>query len=237
MSERSALPARHDRHRMQVAKSPQRLPKAQRRVQLIAVAREIVKREGVEALTMTALAQQADVSKPVVYEHFDNSEAVTLALLDEYFVNMVAIVREHTNDVDTLEEYISRLIDAQFEYYASGALNIRKITNGHTSSHATGEKLNTAFNLIMAHVIEAFQDLFQQQGISQPVAAVAGRVLAEMIGSTIPELAVLDGREDAKKTLTAMVLAAIHAISPKNKAKPKIPEWVLDQAERIKGSV
>lgn len=77
----------------------QRLPKAKRRAQLIAVATEIVKSQGVEALTMAGLAQQAGISKPVVYEHFENSEAVTLALLDAYFVKMVSNVCKKTQGV------------------------------------------------------------------------------------------------------------------------------------------
>lgn len=211
-----------------------RMPKAERRAQLLAVASEIVSSEGTGALTMAALAQRTGVSKPVVYEHFENSEAVTIALLDEYFERVVSGVRENTKNAETLEDYISIVIDVQFDYLASGALSVRNITNGHTSSHATGDKLNAAFNLTRTQSIETFKELLQQQGVAARDAAIAGYVLAEMLSSTAPEFAVIENSDEARKILKVMMLAAIHAISPETKAKPRTPEWILDEADRIR---
>lgn len=235
MSKASAKPAKAKGNPPAATKlRAQRLPKAERREQLLAVASEIVKSEGTDALTMAALAKRTGVSKPVVYEHFQNSEDVTLALMDDFFEKMVSAVREHTKDVDTLEEYISTVIDVQFDYLASGALSVRNITNGHTSSHATGDRLNAAFKQSRTQAVETFQELLQQQGVSEKVAGIAGYVLSEMLNSTVPEFAVSDVSDEARKALKMMMLAAIHAISPETKAKPRTPEWILEEAERIR---
>jgi AcrR family transcriptional regulator len=51
-------------------KPPSRLPKAERRRQLLAVALVIVREEGADRLTLGHLALRAGVSKPITYEHF-----------------------------------------------------------------------------------------------------------------------------------------------------------------------
>lgn len=61
-----------------------RLSREQRLQQLMAVAWQIVREHGTEALTLGHLAEQAEVTKPVVYDHFA-TRAVLLATLYEDF--------------------------------------------------------------------------------------------------------------------------------------------------------
>ncbi len=61
------------------------MPRAERRKALLLAARCIVRERGAAALTMQGLADAAGVSKPVVYTHFKNGDAVAIALLDDYF--------------------------------------------------------------------------------------------------------------------------------------------------------
>ena len=86
------------------AQRAKRMSRADRRAKLLAVATDIVRRHGISALTMASLAQQAGVSKPVVYEIFRNSEDVSIALLDEYFKNIVALVHGKTASAKDLDE-------------------------------------------------------------------------------------------------------------------------------------
>lgn len=63
-----------------------RLPKAQRRAQLLETAAEIVRAEGTDALTLAYLAERAGVTKPIAYEHFGTRAGLLIALyrqLDE----------------------------------------------------------------------------------------------------------------------------------------------------------
>ena len=204
----------------------------QRREQLLAAATGIIRSSGIEALTMAALAEQAGVSKPVVYEHFSNSEEVALALLDQYFVEIVKCVQARTQSAETLDDYISLAIDAEFDFHSDGALSIRSITNGHTSSHATGDKLNAAYLRIREQANGTFRDLLEQQGVSRDVATVSGFVLSEMLNSTVPEYAANDAGGLARETLKVMMLATIHAVCPKPMARPHTPEWIIEEARR-----
>lgn len=57
-----------------------RLPKAERRKQLLETARTIVREEGTDALTLGYLAERAGVSKPIAYEHFQTRSGLLTAL-------------------------------------------------------------------------------------------------------------------------------------------------------------
>ncbi|WP_437971086.1 helix-turn-helix domain-containing protein [Sorangium sp. So ce260] len=57
-----------------------RLPKAERRKQLLETARTIVREEGTDALTLGHLAERAGVSKPIAYEHFKTRSGLLIAL-------------------------------------------------------------------------------------------------------------------------------------------------------------
>lgn len=55
------------------ARRPARLPRAERRGQLLEVARVVFAAHGYAGTSMDEIAERADVSKPVVYQHFGAS--------------------------------------------------------------------------------------------------------------------------------------------------------------------
>jgi AcrR family transcriptional regulator len=63
-----------------------RMPKAQRRRQLLETAYEIVRSEGTDALTLARLAHSAGVTKPIAYEHFGTRAGLLAALYRDYEV-------------------------------------------------------------------------------------------------------------------------------------------------------
>ncbi|WP_152979902.1 helix-turn-helix domain-containing protein [Mesorhizobium sp. 1M-11] len=62
----------------------QRLLREERHRQLLDVAWRIAREEGTEALTLGRLAEQAAVTKPVVYDHFATRSALLAALYQEF---------------------------------------------------------------------------------------------------------------------------------------------------------
>ncbi|QXH38998.1 TetR/AcrR family transcriptional regulator [Pseudomonas sessilinigenes] len=61
-----------------------RLSREQRLQQLMAVAWRIVREHGTEALTLGYLAEQAGVTKPVVYDHFATRAVLLIALYQDF---------------------------------------------------------------------------------------------------------------------------------------------------------
>jgi AcrR family transcriptional regulator len=76
------------------AKASRRLPKAERRQQLLDVARSIVHDEGTDALTLVSLAERAEVTRPVVYEHFKTRPGLLIALARNIDDRQVELFRE-----------------------------------------------------------------------------------------------------------------------------------------------
>lgn len=208
------------------------LPRRERYRQLLDAARAVVEREGSSALTISALTKEAGVSRPVVYEHFENSEAILIALIEDYFQEIVACVDERTKDAQTLEEYLTQAIAAEFEYHREGTPLLRSLTNGH----ATGKGLNEAFRTLRQRTIDTFVELLAQQGAAQEVARIGGYALAELIPSVVFEFASGPDRAKAQETLTAMVLSAIRTLVPESRSKPATPAKVLQASREIRKS-
>jgi len=66
------------------AQPRKRLARDERRRQLLDVAWQLVREEGTEALSLGRLAEQAGVTKPVVYDHFETRAGLLAALYQDY---------------------------------------------------------------------------------------------------------------------------------------------------------
>ncbi|SDE04579.1 transcriptional regulator, TetR family [Belnapia rosea] len=69
-----------------------RLSREDRHAQLIDTARRLVRDEGTDALTLGRLAEQAGVTKPVVYDHFETRNGLLVALYRDYDARQTAIM-------------------------------------------------------------------------------------------------------------------------------------------------
>jgi len=83
-----------------------KLPKAERRGQLLETAQAILRDKGTDALTLGHLAECAGVSKPIAYEHFGTRAGLLIALCRDYDQRQMQAQRE------ALEKGAERLEDA-----------------------------------------------------------------------------------------------------------------------------
>lgn len=86
------------------ATSPNRLPRDQRRAQLIDVALDVFADHGYAQTTMDEIAQRAAVSKPVLYQHFKNKRDLFFTLIDCQFDTLRDRVAERMQSVDPESE-------------------------------------------------------------------------------------------------------------------------------------
>ncbi|MEZ2224077.1 TetR/AcrR family transcriptional regulator [Rhizobium sp. RCC_161_2] len=70
----------------QASNSPprRRLTREERHRQLLAVAWQVIRDEGTEALTLGRLAERANITKPVVYDHFSTRPGLLAALYQDF---------------------------------------------------------------------------------------------------------------------------------------------------------
>ncbi|WP_367375094.1 TetR/AcrR family transcriptional regulator [Pseudomonas lini] len=69
-----------------------RMSREERQRQLLDVAWQLVREEGTEALTLGRLAEQAGVTKPVVYDHFATRPGLLAALYQEFDARQTALM-------------------------------------------------------------------------------------------------------------------------------------------------
>lgn len=75
----------------------QRMSHQARRQQLIAVAWNLVREQGSLALTLGRVAEEAGVSKPVVYDHFGTRHGLLAALYEDFDLRQNAIIEAAMN--------------------------------------------------------------------------------------------------------------------------------------------
>jgi AcrR family transcriptional regulator len=74
------------------ARPRRRMMREDRHRQLLDVAWRLVREEGTEALTLGRLAEQASVTKPVVYDHFGARSGLLAALYQDFDARQTAVI-------------------------------------------------------------------------------------------------------------------------------------------------
>ncbi|QCW52457.1 TetR/AcrR family transcriptional regulator [Nocardioides dongxiaopingii] len=96
-----------------------RLPRRERRVQLLESALEVFVRHGYHAAAMDDIAERAGVSKPVLYQHFPGKLDLYLALLDsscDAIIENCRLALESTHDN---KQRVAAAISAFYDYVGS----------------------------------------------------------------------------------------------------------------------
>lgn len=91
-----------------------RLARADRRRQLLDIAWRLIRREGADALTLGRLAEQAGVTKPVVYDHFGTRNGLLLALYQEYDARQTSAMDAALEAAQPTLAAVSRVIASNY---------------------------------------------------------------------------------------------------------------------------
>ena len=98
---------------------PTRLPRDQRRIQLLDAASEVFSSKGYHAAAMDDIADAAGVSKPVLYQHFPSKLDLYLALLDQSCDRLVDVVGEALASTDDNADRVIATVAAFYEFISS----------------------------------------------------------------------------------------------------------------------
>ena len=96
-----------------------RLPRHERRRQLLDAALEVFVSQGYHAAAMDEIAERAGVSKPVLYQHFPGKLDLYLALLDQSVDELVDAVRDALGSTTDNKQRVAATFSAYFEYVES----------------------------------------------------------------------------------------------------------------------
>ncbi|UHS59783.1 TetR/AcrR family transcriptional regulator [Agrobacterium vaccinii] len=87
-----------------------KLPRADRRAQLLETARDMVRELGTDALTLGALAERAGVSRPITYSHFETRAGLFIALYKEMSDHQLRDLAEAVHQTPAKLEDVARVI-------------------------------------------------------------------------------------------------------------------------------
>jgi AcrR family transcriptional regulator len=104
---------------------PTRLPRDQRRIQLLDAASEVFASKGYHAAAMDDIADAAGVSKPVLYQHFPSKLDLYLDLLDQSCDRLVEVVEEALASTDDNADRVIATVAAFYEFISSDSGEFR----------------------------------------------------------------------------------------------------------------
>lgn len=93
-----------------------RLPRSERRAQLLEAAQQVFVEHGYHAAGMDEIADRAGVSKPVLYQHFPGKLDLYLALLDLANEQMMEAVTSALSSTEDNKQRVIATMEAYFEF-------------------------------------------------------------------------------------------------------------------------
>ncbi len=135
----------------------QRLPRRERRAQLLDAAREVFVGSGYHAAAMDDIAEAAGVSKPVLYQHFPSKLELYLALLDASSEELVAAVETALASTVDNKLRVQATVQAYFDFVDDPGGAFRLIFESDLTNEAAVrervDRSNDACALLVSKVI------------------------------------------------------------------------------------
>jgi AcrR family transcriptional regulator len=104
-----------------------RLPRTERRAQLLTAAQRVFSANGYHAAAMDEIAEQAGVSKPVLYQHFPGKLDLYTALLESHVDELVGTVRDALASTTDNKQRVQAAVGAFFDFVNGDAGAYRMI--------------------------------------------------------------------------------------------------------------
>ena len=93
-----------------------RLPRDERRAQLLSAALEVFTAAGYHSAAMDEIADRAGVSKPVLYQHFPSKLDLYLAVLDTHIDSLVFAIQRAIQSTPDNAKRVQATIGAYFDF-------------------------------------------------------------------------------------------------------------------------
>ena len=182
-----------------------RMPRAQRRNQLLELATRVFTEKGYQATSMDDIAAAAGVTKPVLYQHFNSKQSLYIEVLDIIAESMLEEVRalgEFQGDTS------SRVRSGLQRFYRFVAMDnsLRLFTGHEVISEAVQERVVIVLDrlaIALAGVLTAFRQLSIEESriLGHGLIAVT-QTTAQLLHSAEDEAA----RETILHTMTTTVV-------------------------------
>ena len=162
----------------QPAGTSTRLPREERRRQLMRAAQEVFVSRGFHGAAMDEIADTAQVSKPVLYQHFPGKRELYLALLDDHLDTLTQFLQTALTSTTDNKLRVRETMRAYFRFVAQDSQGHRLVFESDLTSDdevsSRIEEFNARFASDIADVIA------EDTKLSHIEATLLGRALAGM---------------------------------------------------------
>lgn len=149
---------------------PIRLPRSARRKQLLAAAQQVFVARGYHATAMDEIAEQAGVSKPVLYQHFPGKLELYLALLDTHADALIARIRDAMASTTDNKVRVHATMRAYFEFVGDGGGAFRLVFESDLRNDAAvRERID---RVEQASIDAVTETIMKDTGVSRDRAAL-----------------------------------------------------------------
>jgi AcrR family transcriptional regulator len=143
--------------------STTRLPAAERRQQLLAVALETFAAKGFHGTSMNEVAEAAGVTKPVLYQHFASKKALYHELVDEVGAQLGQVIFEAVAEADGPRQQVEAGFRAYFRWAVGQGSAFRVLFSDRNRADA---ELADAVARVEAMVADRVAGLIAIEGLS-----------------------------------------------------------------------
>lgn len=184
----------------------QRMPRSERRAQLLEAAQAVFVARGYHAAAMDEIADRAGVSKPVLYQHFPGKLELYLALLDRHCEALEGQVREAlTHPPEGNKDLVMATISAYYAFVSHEDAAFRMVFESDLTSVPQVRQRLDAVEFTCAELIADV--ISTDTGIDDDRAMLLGVALAGMAQITarhwLAQGSALS-REEAAQTIGAL---------------------------------
>ena len=155
---------------------------AERREQLIAIARRAFAERGFDGVSVEEIAARAAVSKPVVYEHFGGKEGLYAVVVDREVQELLGTMREAltaTSQRMLLEQATFALLD----YVEASSDGFRILVRDSPPGSGIGRYVSIISDTV-TRVEGILGDQFAARGFDPKVAPLYAQMLVGMVSTT-----------------------------------------------------
>ncbi len=188
----------------------QRLSSAERRAQLVGIARDVIATEGTDALTLAYLASRAGISKPVVYDHFSSRSALLLSLYQDFDQRHLADLHAalaHTPP--DLRQRVEAIATAHVACIVSQGVELSGVAaalGGHTGPRRSQTRIRTP---LRGHLSASHTKRLSGGADLSKEAAIAFVGAADALGYAAARETI--SPEVARSTITTVLLSLVNA--------------------------
>lgn len=201
---------------------------AQRREQLIRVGRVLFAERGFGGTTVEEIAASAQVSKPVVYEHFGGKEGLYAVIVDREQRTLLEGIRTGIDRARGARRKVEAGTLALLDYIEANPDGFRIISRdsptGATGS--TGTSFATILSDVASQVEDILGDQFHRRGLPEEMAPMYAQMLVGMIAYTGQWW--LDEHQQDKATVASNILNLAWNGLSRMEPDPGLPAPVRD---------